>query len=311
MWGLFPLYWRLLAAASALEILAHRIVWSLCFVAGLLVARRRLGALRALLATPRRFGLLAGAGAILALNWGTYIHGVNTGRVVETSLGYFINPLVTVLLGVVVLRERLRGLQWAAVGIGAAAVAVLAIDYGRLPTIALVLAVSFAVYGLAKKRADVGPVDSLAIETAVMALPAGGYLAWLGAQGRASFLSVGPLHTGLLVLSGVVTAVPLLAFGAGAIRVALSTMGLLQYVSPALQLAIGVLVFREPMPASRMVGFGLVWIALVILSLDGLRAHLHPALPTRVDATSPAKLPQACDDRRINAGGAAATSARP
>jgi chloramphenicol-sensitive protein RarD len=273
LWGVFPLYWRLLAAASALEVLAHRIVWSLGLLALLLTLRRRLDWLRALGAAPRRLALLGGAGVLLAINWGTYIHGVNTGRVVETSLGYFINPLVTVLLGVLVLRERLRPAQWSALGVGAIAVAVLALDYGRPPLIAGVLAGSFALYGLAKKKAGVGPVDSLAVETALVALPAGAYLGWLSATSRSTFLGAGPLHTALLSASGVVTAVPLLAFGAAAIRVPLATLGLMQYIAPALQFTIGVLVYGEPMPAPRLAGFALVWLALAILSLDGLRAR--------------------------------------
>jgi chloramphenicol-sensitive protein RarD len=285
MWGLFPLYWRLVDAASALEILAHRIVWSLAFVALLLAVRRRLGVLRAVLANRRRLGLLGGAGMLLALNWGTYIYGVNSGRVVETSLGYFINPLVTVLLGVTVLRERLRLAQWCAIGIGTLAVAVLAIDYGRLPFIALVLAISFAFYGLAKKQADVGPIDSLAIETGLLALPAAGTLTWFGTRGQATFASEGPLHATLLGLGGAVTAIPLLAFGAAAIRAPLSTLGLLQYLAPALQFSIGVLVFREPMPPERILGFALVWLALGLLSVDGLRARWR-AMETVADPTA-------------------------
>ena len=282
LWGFFPLYWHLLAAATALEILAHRIVWSLGFVALLLALGRRLGALREVLASGRRLALLAFAGTVLATNWGVYIYAVNAGHVVEASLGYFINPLVTVTLGVLALRERLSRVQWAAIAVGAAAVAALALDYGRVPAIALVLAISFALYGLAKKKAGVGAVESLLVETAVLAIPAGAYLAWIGAAGQSTFARAGALHTVLLVGSGVATAVPLLAFGAAANRIPLSALGLLQYLSPALQFLVGVLVFREPMPASRIAGFVLVWIALAVLAVEGFRMRHAQIDVTRV-----------------------------
>ena len=276
LWGFFPLYWNLLEPAGALEILAHRIVWSLLVVVGLL-ALRRSGAwpgsspgswLRGLGA--RRLGLLALAAVVVAANWGTYIYGVSSGNVVETSLGYFVNPLVTVVLGVVVLHERLRPAQWAAVGLATVAVGVLTLDYGRLPWIALTLALSFGAYGLLKKQAGVGAVESLAVETGVLVLPALAFLLLLGARGEATFGAAGPGHAVLLASTGLVTAVPLLCFGAAAIRVPLTVLGLLQYLAPVLQFLFGVFYYDEPMPASRAAGFALVWAALVLLAVDGL-----------------------------------------
>ncbi len=271
LWGLFPLYWPLLRPSGAVEILAHRIVWSLAVVGVLLGVAHNWHWVRTL--GRRRLLLLTIGAIVVAINWATYIYGVNSGHVVETSLGYFINPLVTVMIGVLVLRERLRRAQWTAVTLATAAVVVLTVDYGRPPWIALILAFSFATYGLTKKKAGVGAVESLAVETAILALPALGYLALLHASGDGAFGGHGWLHAVLLVGSGLVTAIPLLCFGGAAIRVPLTTIGLLQYLAPIMQFLLGVLYFREEMPASRAAGFALVWIALVILSVDGVRNH--------------------------------------
>lgn len=268
MWGLFPLYWPLLKPAGAIEILAHRIVWSLLVVVVLLAVARKWAWLRTL--GGRRLALLSGAAVVIAVNWGTYIWGVNSDQVIETSLGYFINPLVTVLFGVVLLGERLRAPQWAAVGLALVAVLVLTIDYGRPPWIALVLAFSFGTYGLLKKKADVDAVESLTVETAVLALPALAYLLLLDTSGDGTFTTEGWSHAVLLVACGVVTAVPLLCFGAAAVRIPLTTIGLLQYLAPVAQFLLGVFYFREAMPASRMLGFALVWVALVVLTVDGV-----------------------------------------
>ena len=273
LWGLFPLYWPLLEPATALEILAHRFVWSFVVVVGLIVVRRRLGPLRAVLQDRRRLALLVAAAVVIALNWYAYIYGVNTGRVVETSLGYFITPLVTVLLGVVVLRERLRATQWVAVGIATVAVAVLAVDYGRPPWIALVLAGSFGTYGLIKKTTAVGPAEGLAVESGALVLPALGYLVWLELDADAAFGHAGLGNALLLATAGVVTAVPLLLFAGAARRVTLVTLGLLQYLAPTLQFLIGVLVMGEAMPGVRWIGFGLVWLALALFTADQLSAH--------------------------------------
>ncbi|MEV0228409.1 EamA family transporter RarD [Nonomuraea sp. NPDC050786] len=272
LWGLFPLYWPLLKPSGAVEILAHRMVWSLVVVAAVLAVRRHWSWFRPLVRQPAKLGLLALAAVLVTVNWGVYIYAVNSGHVVESSLGYFINPLVNVLFGVVLLRERLRPLQWAAVGFGALAVVVLTLDYGRLPWIALTLATSFGVYGLVKKRANVAATEGLAIEALVLFLPALGYILFLQTGGQGTFAGQGLGHALLLIGSGVATAVPLIWFGAAAIRVPLSTMGLLQYIAPVLQFACGVLIAKETMPSSRWIGFSIVWLALAIFTYDSIRA---------------------------------------
>jgi chloramphenicol-sensitive protein RarD len=270
MWGLFPLYFPLLEPAGATEILAHRIFWSLITMLVLVVVVRRRAQLRQLLSDRRRVGILTLAAVLIAANWGTYIWGVNNGHVIETSLGYFINPLVTVLMGVVILGERLRPVQWTALGIAGLAVVGLTVEYGRPPWVALVLAFSFGSYGLAKKKAHSGAVESLTFETLVIAPIALGYIVLLTVTGASTFTSEGSLHVVLLLGLGILTAVPLLCFGGAATRVSLTTLGLLQYVTPSMQFALGVLVFREPMPTMRWIGFGLVWLALVIFTVESL-----------------------------------------
>lgn len=268
LWGLFPLYWPLLEPSGEIEILAHRIVWSLVFVTVLIVITRRWRQIRAL---PRRtLGILSIAAAVITVNWGTYIYGVNNGHVVETSLGYFINPLVTVVFGVVLLRERLRRWQWIAVGLGFLAVVILTVDYGRPPWISLILAFSFGTYGLMKKRANTGAVESLGVETGVLFLPMLGYLVFLQGTGAGTFGNAGAAHAALLVGAGVITVIPLLLFGAAATRVPLTTIGLLQYLAPVFQFAIGVLVYGEEVPPVRWIGFSLVWLALAILTVETL-----------------------------------------
>ncbi|MGH3379062.1 MAG: EamA family transporter RarD [Actinoallomurus sp.] len=267
IWGLFPLYWPLLKPAGSVEILGHRIIWSLVAVGGILAARRHWRWIKAL--RPRRLALLSAAAVFITVNWGVYIYAVNSGHTLEAALGYFINPLVSVLLGVVFLRERLRRWQWAAVGTGAAAVAVLAIDYGRPPWIALILAGCFGTYGLLKKFAATPSTESLAVETAVLFLPA---LAYVLLQRHPTFAGHGIGHIVLIVGAGVITAVPLLLFNSSATRVPLTVIGMLQYLTPILQFLIGLLVQHEAMPASRWTGFLLVWAALIILSLDAVRA---------------------------------------
>ena len=272
IWGLFPIYWPLLKPATAVEILAHRMAWSLLFVVALLAVRRHWSWCRELLRQPRKLGLLALAAVFITFNWGTYIYAVNTGHVVEAALGYFINPLVSVLFGVALFGERLRRWQWAAVGLGAVAVAVLTIAYGRMPWLALILAFSFGFYSVIKKGVNVGAAESLTVETLVLFLPALAYLAVLEADGTGTFGHHGVAHAVLLAGAGLVTAVPLLFFGAAAIRVPLSVMGILQYIAPILQFLYGVLVARETMPPARWAGFAIVWLALAIFTWDGLRA---------------------------------------
>ncbi|HUR15482.1 MAG TPA: EamA family transporter RarD [Mycobacteriales bacterium] len=271
LWGLFPLFWPLLEPASAPEVLAHRVLWSLALMCVLLRVARGWPALRAV--EPSQVRRLAVASVLLASNWGLYIYGVNSGQVVETSLGYFITPLVSVALGVVVLGERLRPAQQLAIGFAVAAVAVLTVENGRPPYIALGLALSFGTYGLLKKQANVGALASLSIETAVTAPLAAAYLLWLALVGSGTFTGHGPDHVLLLLSSGVVTAVPLLLFGAAATRVPLVTLGVLQYLAPTLQLLVGLSVRHEPFGPVRLVGFGLVWVALAVFSADLLRHH--------------------------------------
>jgi chloramphenicol-sensitive protein RarD len=270
-WGLFPLFWPLLEPAAPLEVLAHRVLWSLVLMALLLRVTRGWAAVRAV--TPDQVRRLAVASVLLACNWGLYIYGVNSGQVVETSLGYFINPLVSVALGVLVLGERLRPVQQLAIGFAVAAVAVLTVDNGRPPWIALGLAFSFGTYGLLKKQANVGALASLSIETAVTGPIAALYLLGLAAAGTGTFTGHGPDHALLLLSSGVVTAVPLLLFGAAATRIPLVTLGVLQYLAPTLQLLVGVAVRHEPFGAARLLGFGLVWLALAVFTTDLVRHH--------------------------------------
>ncbi len=270
IWGAFPLYWPLLDPADAVEVLAHRIVWSLLVVAALVVVLRLRHRLAVVLRDRRRLGLLVLAALVISVNWVTFIWGVTHGHVVETSLGYFINPLVLVLMGVVLLGERLRRWQWVGLAIATVGVLGLTVDYGRPPVIALVLAFSFGTYGLLKKRAAVGAVEGLTVETLLLSPVALAYLLMLQTQATGTFTTQGGVHTALLVGTGVVTALPLLLFGAAAPRVRLSTIGLLQYIAPVVQFVLGLVVFNEPMTAARWVGFGLVWLALVVVTTEAV-----------------------------------------
>jgi chloramphenicol-sensitive protein RarD len=282
MWGLFPLFWPLLEPANPLEILACRILCCFVVIAVLLAVRHELGGIRRL--DGGTLLRLCAAGILIAVNWGIYIWGVNNGHVIETSLGYFINPLVTIGLGVVILHERLRAVQWAAVGLGVVAVVVISIDYGRPPWIALALAASFGAYGFLKKRVRASPPEGLFIEGAVTTLPAVVVLAVLALSGNATFVghAANPGHLLLLASAGPVTAVPLLCFAGAASRLPLSTMGLLQYVTPSLQFVIGVLILRETTTFVLLCGFAVVWIALAILGLDGVRHRYQTPTPAPV-----------------------------
>ena len=281
LWGVFPLYWTLMAPADAFEQLGHRVAWSAVFMVALVVALRRRESLRRVVASRRNLRLLVIAAVTISINWGLFIWAVNNGHVVETSLGYFINPLVTVLAGVLVLHERLRPLQWVAVGLAGVAVAALTVSYGRPPWVALSLAFSFATYGLVRKQASVGAVEGLTVETLLVAPVALVFLGWLQVTGGSTALVDLPGHLLLLVSTGVVTALPLLFFGAAATRVPLSTLGLLQYVAPTLHLALGVWVFHEPMPLDRLLGFVVIWAGLALFTFDALR-HQHRQRQTRL-----------------------------
>lgn len=282
LWGVMPLYWHLLKAVPSLQIVLHRIAWSALFVGAYLLWRDGRGWLRRTLAGPRLGWMLALSGVLIAFNWGLYIWAVNAGHVVETALGYFINPLLNVLIGVLFLRERLRPLQWLSVAVAATGVLWLAVRYGQVPWIALALAASFGLYGVVRKLAHVDAVAGLGVESAYLFLPAIALLAWTEAHGGGGFgAGYGAAASALLVLGGIVTALPLVGFAYAVRRIPLTTVGLLQYIAPTLQFLIGVLVFREPFDRERLVGFACIWLALAIFAADGLlrarRGRLAPA----------------------------------
>lgn len=272
MWGLFPLYFASLHPSGPWEILAHRIVWTALFCLVVLAIRRDLGWIRGLLRDTGLTLRIVVAALVVAANWGVYVYAVLIGRATDASLGYFLNPLVTVALGVLVLRERLRPAQWAAVGIGALAAAYLTVDAGQLPWISLALAFSFAIYGLIKKQVGgrLTAMRSLAAETFVLAPLALIAIGVLAHRGETTFGRHGATHAWLLWLSGIVTAVPLLLFAAAARRIPLVSIGLIQFVAPVLQLLVAVTALHEHMSGARWVGFAIVWVALVVLSVDSL-----------------------------------------
>jgi len=268
MWGLFTLYWPLLKPAGAMEIMAHRIAWSLLVMVIIMTRVGTRGWLSGL--GRRKLGLLVLAAALISVNWTIYIWAVNSRHVVETSLGYFMNPLVSMLLGVFFLGERVRRAQWVAIGVVALAVTVLTLGYGRPPWIALTLAISFGLYGFVKKKAGVGAPESLTVETGLLFLPALGYLLWLEMHGAGTFGHISRSKDALLFACGVITAVPLLCFAAAANRIPLTTLGFLQYLSPSLQFFLGVAVGHEEMPPARWVGFALMWTGLAIYSIESI-----------------------------------------
>lgn len=272
LWGLFPLYFHALRPAGAWEILAHRILWTLLFCVVVLAVMRDISWVRPLLARPRMLAGITAAAVFIAVNWVVYISAVTSGNTSEAALGYFLNPLVTVALGVVVLGERLRVLQWVAVAIGMLAAVYLGVSGGRVPFMALTLAVSFAVYGLIKKKlgATLEAVHGLTVETVVLVPVAVVALLVVGAHGGLEFGQHGGVHTALLVGSGVATALPLLCFAAAARRIPLVTIGLIQFITPVMQLLCAVLLLGEHMPRERWIGFGIVWVALSVLTVDSL-----------------------------------------
>lgn len=279
MWGFFPVYFKFLRPSGAVEILAHRIFWSCLFMAVLLTAVRRWSDIRALVGKPATLGGMTVAALLIGLNWGAYIWAVNADRIVETALGYFITPLVMVLLGMLVLGERLRSAQWVAVGMGTVAVIVLTVDYGQPPWIAFILAASFGLYSLTKKRLGLPPADGLLVESAVLVLPAMIVLGFLAATSDTTFGHVGVGHTVAMAAAGAITAVPLLMFAGAANRIPMIGLGMLQYVGPTIQLILGVFVFHEPMPPVRLIGFGLVWVALAIFTWDSFTASRRAPAP--------------------------------
>lgn len=274
MWGAFPFYFKLISAAGAFEIIGHRVVWTFGFCLLAVVLWRELGHLREILADPKLFWGLSAAGVLVTTNWSVYVWGVLNDHVVDAALGYFINPLVTVGLAVLVLKERLRSAQKVAVGIATVAVIVIALGYGQVPWVALSLAITFGLYGLVKNRVGgrVSPLVGLTVETALLTPVALAFLIWLQATGSSNFLSHGPGLTFGLVAAGVITAVPLLLFAAAASRIPLSMIGLIQYLTPTIQFAFGIWINHEVMPLPRWIGFGMVWVALIVLTVDSLRA---------------------------------------
>ena len=288
IWGLFPLYWKLLDHSGAIELLAHRVLWSLVTIAILVAVLRKFGQVKALLREPRRRWPLIAAAFLISVNWGTYIWAVNHGRVVETSLGYFITPLFTVLLGVVVLKERLRPAQWTALAIAFVAVVGLTIENGRPPWVAITLTFSFGLYGLAKKQAGAGAIEGMAIESGTVVPLALAAIVVLGLQGDATVTHLGTGYLVLVLLTGPITAVPLLLFGAAATRVSMTTLGLLNYIAPIMQFTVGVLVFHEAMSSMRWAGFGLVWIALVIFTWDSMNRRRRTIALERAALTASA-----------------------
>ena len=268
-WGLFPAFFPLLKPASAFEILAHRIVWCFVLMVVVIAAVRRLGDIRAM--SGRTWLLLTFASALISVNWVIYIYAVNNGHVVDAALGYFINPLVTVALGLLMFRERLNRAQFAALAIAVVAVVVLTVEVGSPPIIGLGLALSFGLYGAVKKVVPTDPRVSVGVEAGVAAPFAVAYIVVLQVTGQATFANHGPSHITLMILSGVLTALPLLFFAAAAQRLPMVTMGLLFYLTPAMQLTWGVVVGHEPMPAARWFGFALIWVALAVFSADAAR----------------------------------------
>lgn len=268
LWGVFPLYFPLLKPAAPLEILAHRFVWTAVVMGAVVLVT---GAWRQLArASARTWGLVLAAAIVIGVNWGTYVLAVNSGHVAEAALGYFINPLVSVLLGVVFLREQLTRAQLAAVALAVVAVIVLTIGVGRPPWISLTLAFSFGFYGLIKKRVPLGSAASVAAEALVLTPVALGYLVFLGGTGEGTFTTEGPAHTLLLISAGIATGVPLLLFGAAAKRVTLTSLGLMQYITPLLQMLIAVFVVHEHISPERWIGFSIIWVAVVVFTVDML-----------------------------------------
>lgn len=281
LWGLVPIYWPFLAPAAPLEVLAHRIVWTLVFMAVVLAVLGGWRAVRVL--SGRGWAMVASASVLIAVNWGLFIYAVSVGHVVEVALGYYVGPLVSVLLGVLVLHERPRRLQWVALGIAAVAVVVIAVGDARVPWLGLGLAVSFALYGLIKKTVPLPATASLTAEGVVLAPVAAAYLVALQVIGTGTLLGHGAGHVVWLLSSGPVTALPLLLYGASARRIPLTTLGTLQYIGPTLQFVLGVAVLGEVMPVDRWIGFGLVWVALVIFTIDLVRGHpRRAAVPAEV-----------------------------
>jgi chloramphenicol-sensitive protein RarD len=279
MWGFFPLYFKALQSVPALEIMFHRVVWSFLFLAGVILVKKEWSNFKVELRKPRVVAIYALAAVLLAANWLVYIFGINSGQVVETSLGYFINPLFSVALGMIFLGEKLRPIQWLPIGLATAGVIYLTIQVGTLPWIALALAFTFGFYGLLKKIAPLGALHGLTLETTILFLPALGYLLYAESQGNAAFGHASWSVTLLLALTGVVTAIPLLLFAAAARAVPLYMIGILQYIAPTGQFLLGVLVFGEAFTSARLIGFSIIWFALLLYSVESYLARRRVPIP--------------------------------
>lgn len=273
IWGLFPIYWKQLSSVPAVQLLGHRIVWSFLFLIAAVFFTKQFNTFRVEAASKRVLGVYSIAALLIGVNWLTYVWAVNAGYIVETSLGYYINPLLSVLLGVIFLRERLRPLQWLPVGLAALGVAYLTLVYGRPPWIALALAFTFGLYGLVKKIAPLGSLHGLTLETGILFIPALIFLTYLGITGKGAFLGGNPKTDILLVGAGIVTAVPLLFFASAARRIPLVMIGLMQFIAPTIQFMIGVFIYDEPFSQDQLVGFSIVWLALIVFWVEGYMAN--------------------------------------
>jgi chloramphenicol-sensitive protein RarD len=272
-WGLFPVYFKWLQHVPALQVISHRVLWSCLLLSGVILLSRQWRIFRSAALTPRALRVYCVAAVLIGINWLTFVWAVNAGFIVEVSLGYFINPIFSVFLGVIFLRERLRPWQWVPIGLATAGVLYLTIAHGSLPWIALTLAFSFGFYGLVKKIAPLGSFHGLTVETGILFLPALLYLLYSENIGQGAFLHAGAVSDLLLVGSGLATAIPLLMFASATRRIPLSLVGVLQYIAPTLQFLIGVLVYGEPFAHAQFIGFGIVWLALIIFAIEGLLAR--------------------------------------
>jgi len=284
LWALFPIYWKNLGSVPAIVVIGHRMIWSFVFVLGVLVLKKDWERYRVIFQSPKILLTYLAAASLLGINWLVFVWAINAGFIVESSLGYFINPLVSVLLGVIFFREKLRLWQWLPIGLALLGVIYLTVSYGALPWIALILAFSFGFYGLIKKSATLNSLDGFALETGFMFLPALIYLLYFKSLGQAFFADQGLTIALLLVFTGFVTGIPILLFGAGARRIRLSTLGLLQYIVPTGHLLIGVLIYGENFPQEKMVGYSMIWIAIVFYSLEGIINRRRERLISRTHA---------------------------
>ena len=285
LWGAFPLYWRLLDVSPPFEVLAHRVIWSVAFALLLVTVSRQWREIKPIVKNPKSIAWLFGAAVVVTMNWGVFIYGISIDRVLEGSLGYFINPIFTVAIGVIFLGESLRPLQWVAIGLGVISIVIFTVDYGHLPYIALALALTFAFYGLIKKQVGVSALAGFTVETAIILPFALGFLYFLNQQGENTFGQLGAWHAAAMIGGGIITAIPLLLFAGAANRIPLSTLGILQYIGPIMQFVIGWLIFNEPMTSGQWIGFTVVWAAVVVFTWESF-AHRRRSLAEAAQASA-------------------------